>query len=499
MATSYPGAIVTYTRDEVIENYLRDYTFRQPLAAVGPGTQPAIDAAVMADQVAIIHANAIIIGDNTNLGTTTGEALDEVLEANGLERLGASGASGYVTITTSVGGASIVSGMELRTKVTAKRYRALATAIFPSGSQVPIIGIDTGPTTNQEPGTLLEWVSPSPGLATDCVVFEQSDGTGLTNGRDIQSDADAQAMLTAHRANPPASGNEAEYIAKTEATPGLAIQKAFAYPATPAGPGNMSLAFLLRPETPGTSRLPNGAQRILVAANLGAVMPGDDGIFDLEVVGEPLPVQLVISWRESTDGWLDTTPWPPYIPSDPVVVVTSPAPTALVVRVATGTTTITPQVGMTICFYDPDLRQFAPKRIASFVENTPGEDWTLTFDTTNVASNTTFTPSLGQAASPYSTNLDDIPTAVVGHIDTMGPGEVVASFPDPGQRQRRIPRSPEAWPSAFTNRVMTSILAVPTVADGAVVSPTLPHPVPVGVPGTLVYLFELSDLSVYPQ
>lgn len=500
MADTFPGEIITYTRGEVVEKYLRDYQFRQPLADVGPGTQPAIDAAVMADQVAVLHADAVVIGNNTNLGTTTNGALDELLRVNGLSRLPASGASGYVTITTSVGGAEILAGAELKTKVTQKRYQALVSGVYADQSQVPVIGIDTGPTTNQEPGTVLVWTSPSPGLASECVVFEQSDGTGLTNGREEQSDADAQAMLVEKRANPPASGNEAEYIEKTEKTPGVAIQKAFAIPASPAGPGNMSIVFLLRPASPGAQRAPSGAQRALVRANLEAEFPGDDGVFDLEVVEEPLAVVLAISWRENAANWLDATPWPPYVAGDMVVVVGSITPTALTCRVATGTPiSEAPQVGQTIAFYDAELKRFAPKRIASVTTNIPGEDWTLTFDVSNAASDTSYVPIVGQIASPYSTGLDDIPTAVVSHIDTMGPGEVVATFPDPGNRQRRIPRSPEEWPSSLTNRVITKVLAVPTIGDADVLAPELPYPVPVGVPGTLVYLFALTDLATFPQ
>lgn len=499
MADTFPGEIVTYTRDEVIAKYLRDYQFRQPLADVGPGTQPALDAAVIADQVAVLNADAVVIGNDTNLGTTTGIALDQVLADNGLTRLPASGASGYVTITTSVGGASILAGAELRTKVTAKRYQALATGTFANGSQVPIIGIDTGPTTNQEPGTVLQWVSPSPGLATDCVVFEQSNGTGLTNGRDEESDADAIARLIEKRGNPPASGNAAEYVQATEATPGLAIQKAFAVPASPAGPGNISVIFLLRPEMPGANRSPSGAQRAVVRANLEAQFPGDDGIFDLDVIGEPLAVVLGVSWIESADGWIDAAPWPDYIPGDPVVVMASPAPTALSFRVATGTSTTTPQVGQTAAVYDAALKRFAPKRIATVVVNVANKDWTLTFDSSNAASDTTYVPNAGQVVSPYSVNMDDLATPVVSYIDTMGPGEVVSVFPDPGQRQRRFPRSPELWPSPLTNRLIASVLQVVTVADAEILSPAVPFAPPVGTPGVLVYLFELADLAAFPE
>ena len=500
MAETFPQEIVTLTRDEVVAKYLRDYQFRVPDADVGPGTQPATDAAVMADQMMIIHADAVVIGANTNLDTSTGNAVDDALRVNGLTaRLPATGATGYVTIEASVGGAFILAGSELKTTVTNKRYQSFVSALYQNGEQVLIGGIDTGPTTNQEAGTVRQWTSPPGGLSANCTVFEASDGTGLINGREAETDAEAIQRIIDAKANPPASGNEAEYIQQVEATPGLAIQKAFAIPASPDGPGNMSVAFMLRPASPGASRLPTGAQRALVAANLAAVMPGDDGIFDLEVIGDPLAVYLAVSWRETASGWTDVAPWPAYIPGDPVLIKAAPAPTALSARVVTATATTTPQVGQTIAIYNASLGLFAPKRIATVTVIVATKEWQLTFDASNAASDTTYVPIAGQAVSPFSDSMDALAEAVIAHVDTMGPGEVVATFPDPGQRQRREPRSPEEWPSSLTNRVITPVLEVGAVADADVLFPAVPFAVTVGTPGTLCYLFELDDLAAFPQ
>jgi uncharacterized phage protein gp47/JayE len=500
MAETFPTEIVTYTRSEVIEKYGRDYQFRVPEADVGPGTQPDVDANVMADQVMVLHADAVVIGNDTNLETSTGTAVDEQLRINGLgSRLPATGATGYVTITASVGGVNILAGSELKTKVTGLRYAVFATGLYQDGDQVLIGGVDTGPATNQEPGTVLVWTSPPSGLATECVVFEQSNGTGLTNGRAEETDQEAIQRIIDARANPPAAGNAAQYVEQTEATPGLAIQKAFAISASPNGPGNVSVAFMLRPATPGASRVPSPAQRALVAANLAAVMPGDDGIFDLEIVEEPLAIVLSVAWRATAVGWADTTPWPPYNVGDPVVVKASPSPTALSVRVVTGTNTPVPQAGQTIAFYDTSTGLFVPKRIASVAVVVADKEWTLTFDTSNAASNTTYVPFAGQIVGPYSESLNDLTAPVIAYIDTMGPGEVVSVFPDPGQRQRRFPTSPEEWPSALTNRIITQVLAVGSVGDATLLSPTVPYQVSVGVPGTLVYLFALTDFAAFPE
>lgn len=490
--------IVTYNRAETVAKWLRDYAFRVPDADTGPNGQPWVDANVAADQVQILHADAVAIGNNTNLETTTGTRLEEVLEAEGVTgRLPAAGASGGFIIETANGGATLTNGMELRHTSTSVRYQFIGTTgAYADGDVVPIVGIDTGPSTNQDPGTILQWTSPTNGLLPTGTVFEQSDGSGLDGGRDEETDEEAIDRLIAHRANPPASGNAAAYIEAIRQVPNLAIQAAFAYPAD-GGPGMTSIAFTMRPSTPGASRLPDLAARTLVRTSLEGAFPGDDGIFDLELVAEPLVVVLGVTWRTTTPNWANTTTWPVWIPGDPVVVDNAVSITPLSFRVTTATATSTPQTGQTVAVYNTGTGLFVAKRIATVVVVVADKSWDLTFDAS--ASDTTYAPADGQIVSPWSDSLNALPTPVIDHVDNLGPSELYATFPDPGQRLRRTPQSPEEFPSALTNRLIVPVQALSAIADAELFSPSPPFAAPIGTPRTLAYVFELTDLAAFPQ
>ena len=422
MAETFPTEIVTYTRSEVIEKYGRDYQFRVPEADVGPGTQPDVDANVMADQVMVLHADAVVIGNDTNLETSTGTAVDEQLRINGLgSRLPATGATGYVTITASVGGVNILAGSELKTKVTQLRYASFATGLYQDGDQVLIGGVDTGPATNQEPGIVLVWTSPPSGLATECVVFEQSNGTGLTNGRAEETDQEAIQRIIDARANPPAAGNSAQYIEATEATPGLAIQKAFAYPASPNGPGNISIAFMLRPATQAravfqvrrSARSSRRTSRPSCRATTGSSI--------WRSLRNHSP--SCSAWRGVRRRSGGQTPRRgPVQRRRSVLVKAAPSPTALSVRVVTGTNTPVPRSDRRS--RSTTLRQACSCRSGS----RRSRSWLPT--RSGRSRSTRATPhrtrrtsrSRGQIVGPYSDSLNDLTAPVIAYVDTMGPG-----------------------------------------------------------------------------
>jgi hypothetical protein len=50
-----------------------------------------------------------------------------------------------------------------------------------------------------------------------------------------------------------------------------------------------------------------------------------------------------------------------------------------------------------------------------------------------------------------------------------------------------------------TNKLVSPILALPSIANAVVLEPTIPYDTPVGIPGTIVYLLELTDLAVYGE
>lgn len=503
MAEALPGTIVTPTRDKIASDFTRDWKLRQPLADVGPNTQPAHEAATFADQQMLVYANAIVIANGTSLETSSGVWLEAQARTQlGLEqsqnpRLPAAGGSGFVTITASTGGGTIFAGDEIRDAKSSLRFKCATTALYTNAQQVPVIGIDTGPATNLKAGTAMTWSAPRPGIGSAATVFAQTDGSGLSGGRNEETDAQMIARLKNLRANPPASGNDAAYQAAIEKTGGISIQKAFTWPAI-FGPGTIAFSFTMNPATSGGSKLPNAAQLALVLANLQASMPIDDGIFGCLLIAQSTPVGVKVAWVKSAAGWLDATPWPAYVSPD--VMVDGAAPiNATSFRLTTTTSTATPVVGQTFGLYDHVTASFRRKKILTVAVVVANKSWGITVDTSNNASDANFVPTAGQAASPWSDSLDSIVPAITSYFDGLGPGEQVASLPDPGGRKKRQPESPASYPSVISNRLVNGLFAVSTVFDAEVVEPNIPRATSVGTAGVSAYLAELGDIVVYKQ
>lgn len=493
-----PGEIVTLTRDEFRDRFAEDYQLFAPNAQIGPGTQPYVDASVASDGTLVLVNDAITIGNGTNIDTSQGEWLRQIGESEGLFKLPAAGASGYVVISTDVGGSTIFQGDEVTLTTSELRFTVQQTALYGDGALVPIVGLDTGIETNLDAGTILKFSAPRPGCNELCTVFEDSNGNGLTGGRPVESDDEYRDRIKQKRANPPASGNDGEYQQTIEAIPSIGIQKAFTYPAI-FGPGTMAFAFTLRPGSPGDNRLPNGTQINLATATLLGKEPADDGIFPLQLLGASLVVAYRVSWATGAAGWANDPRWPPYV-SPKVTVKAAPAPTPTSLQAVTTAGPIAdPVIGQTIAVFDRANKVFRAKRIETVTIITPGQEWLLTFSTVNLASDTTYTPIAGQALSPWSDSLDLLVEPTLTFVDGLGPGEMFASFVDPGLRQKRNPPNPDSFPSTVTNKLIGPILDLPSISNAVVLEPTIPYDTPLGTPGAFVYLLELTDFAVYGE
>jgi uncharacterized phage protein gp47/JayE len=504
VADALPGILVVPTRAQLVASFLRDWKVRSPLADVGPGSQPAQEAAVAADQDVLGYADAQVISNGTQLETSSGAWLEaKAREVLGLAetvnpRLPAAGGSGFVTITASTGGGTIFAGDEIRDNKTSLRYRCLTTALYVSGSQVPVLGFDTGPATNLKAGAAMTWTSPRPGIGSSATVTEQSDGSGLTGGRNEEDDAGLIGRIKNLRANPPASGNDAAYQKAIEETSGISIQKAFTYPAI-NGPGTSAFAFTLNPSVSGGSKVPNGAQVAQVLANLIASFPADDGIFGCSLIAVPTTIGLRVTWAKSAIGWLDAVPWPAFILPH-VAVDGGAAVNATSFRLSTTVDTTTPVVGQTIGFYSSATADFRRKKILTVAVVTANRKWDITVDTSNNASDATYIPEVGDAASPWSDSLNTVVPAITAYFDGLGPGEQVSSLPDPGARQKRQPESPAAYPSVISNRLLNDVFDITTVFDATVVEPSsLPQATAVGVAGVSSNILQLGDIVITKQ
>lgn len=513
-----PGEIATATRDDIVRKWKRSHELRVPEADTGDGSQPDTDARVAADMLMPLYAAAKIAGQNAVLEESRGDALKQWGKREGVGAPNeARGATGYVTVKASSGGGTILAGTEARSEASL-RYRVVVSDHYDNGDPCGVVGVDTGPLTNLEPGTQLKWTSPPPGIADTCLVLATAGGQGLAGGSDIENEDEYRGRIEQEKQNRAASGNDAEYQLEAEATPEVAVQKAFTVPGV-LGPGTIAVGVTVQPAHPGGSRAPTSLQLSLVEGHVTGEFPADDGSVFYLLVEEPADVSYQITWADGAAGWMDVVQWPPFHDVAPVsgpgAIRVSAAASATVFTLATANASYTgvrqPVIGQTIGFYDAANFVFVRKRILSFTGTGP---WVITCDTTNNASDTGYTPPVGQRAMPWSNSLDEIlytagqeangaqeavpASGVLAYFDTLGPGEQFASFYDEGLRRRRSPKPPKFWPHTLTTRGLIDAVTAESVEDVDVFEGDGAAP-SVGVPGVYSNILKLRYLACFPE
>ncbi len=480
-----PNDFVTFSRDQIVERYKRDYLLRNPEADVVSG-QPDLDANLAADLVTPTYYDARLIADGINEDAATGPRLDLVGNRIGLPRPAATGASGYVAVSASAGGGTIQKGDELENPQTKKKYEAAETRHRNSGEHIRVRAKSKGPETDVAPGIVLRWTSPRPGIGQNATVVEQSDGRGLSGGAEAQNDERYRATIRERRANPIGGDNTTELSAVIRSTPDVPVEQTFIYPGV-YGPGTTAFTFTVLAPRVGSSRLPTDAQVIAALDWVRSQMPGDHQYFPLVPTANALVLALELSW--ATGGWADAVAWPDAY-SRNVKVDSASSPTSFVLS-GTGTA---PVAGQTVGFWDRNNLVFQRKRFASV---TGGGPWTIVCETTNGASDTTYTPQVNQRCSPWSDNLQAVHAPVLAYLATLGVGELFSPSSMPSEEGRgrlREPKNPKAWPYATSSKILVDVAAIDQVQDadaaagvGSAVTPSLPPK-----------MHELSDLAVYP-
>lgn len=514
----FPGTLITPSRADLVNLYKRSYLLRNPTADTSDKSQPAIDAYIYADTMGPLFADANLVFGNTSRKNRRGIALDQDAQELGTQRLAAEGSSGFIAIVAAVGGVQLLAGQE--GTCNGKRYMVSSTAIYLTGAQVPVVGIDTGPLTVQPAGALFLWTSAPAGLNAIGTVVQQANGTGLSGGHDAEGDDDLRRRLNFLAANPPASGNDAQYQTLMSGFPGLSVQAPFTYPSV-LGCGTIGVAFTLLPNQPGQNRIPNATQQTQMASWLSGQMPATDVVFVCNLLTSPQLLALKISWAVGSPSWIDSTPWPPWptaYASVPPYVLTGgtalvPSPTQFTLTSIPGGNP--PQVGQNLGFYDAVNQVFRRKKILTSTINADTISYDIQVDTSLGISDTSYTPKLNDFVSPWSDSLNTLIPAIVGvpsqlnpdgtstkpiygFFDLLGPGEQKAAFFDPGLRERRSPRDPAFWASTLTSRVILPVYQLTSVQDAQIYAPTVPYAAPVGTPGVTSYLLTLGVLAAYP-
>ena len=486
---------LTFTRDQRRDRFLQSYKIRAPQIDTSPGSLPYLEASVRADIEAAIYGNAAKIANSFDLENVNGTDLETIATQEGLSpaRIGSTGSSGAVTVTTSTGGALVQAGDELRDLNTGLRYQSLVTRILYTNDQCPITAVDTGPATNKLAGFILTWSSPRPGMTSTCTVYEQADGSGLSGGADPETDAELRDRIRDARATPVASGNDAAYQAFIESSKStISAQKCFTYPAV-LGPGTIAITWTNKPAYSGGSRIPTAGQIVAVQNALVDQFPADDGVFVCQINALPLQVALQVDWSSTAIGWADQSPWPSWNPVLPAQVTSSSNTPYNFTLTSTGSG---PVAGQTIAFYDKVNAKFVAKRIGS-VTGSVGS-FAIVCDTSNGASDSSYVPSSGDMCCPWSDSLNSVVPDVTAYFDSLGPGEQVSSPFDAGMRQKRQPENPSQWASTITSRMLVPLFNNNNIQDIDILSPSIPLVCTVGAAGNYSNMWELDTLLIFP-
>lgn len=493
-----PSQLIVPGRDVVANDYTEDYQLRSPGAGVGPGTQPWIDGQCIADALATLYSDARIIANAASRQTRTGTQLDNIDGVDlGEPRNPPQGASGSVLISAGPTGTTIQQGDVC--VINGFKFRCTATDDYADGDPVPVTGIDVGPGTNTPPGTQGKWSAPRPGCYAPVTVNKQFDNTGLSGGALVESDPQYVLRLDERAQNPPASGNDAEYIDLVEKTLTVAVQQGYTVPGV-RGPGSICVFFTLRPSQPGANRLPNATQTAAVLAWIKGQFPATDGIYMGTLIANPVNVNMRALWQVGGAGWADQQPWPPYVSGTQIAVDGTKAisPTSFSLTGNNGTNPA-PLPGQTIGLFDLGGLQFRQKKILTVTA--VSTTWLLTVDTSSGASDTSYSPFGGQIVGPWSDSLGSLSIPVVSYFDGLGPGEqyVDSDFIDPGLRQHRSPPSPQFFPSEVGNRIVKPLFDIPNVGDVALLDPAIPYAAPIGAPGVSAYVTTLGNFAVFKE
>lgn len=447
------GSFTTKTARDIHDDYLR--TVRNgliqngvPNPQLGPGSDEDIYATAIANELAPVYANTVIMADAQMPDTATGTVpagqlvgadLQRLMATVGLAPRPAGPSAGFITLDCSAT-TTIPDGSQLIDSA-GTRFQVATPGSYAAASLVPVIGVDTGSKTNHLAGDTLTWVAAPPYCNTKQLVATG----GLTGGSDAENNDTARARLLNRLQNPPGSGNWSQTCGYAEASSAI-VQKAFNYPAV-NGPSTSHVAVVAYTSSTSKSRVVNATVMAgtVVPYVLGQ-MPEFVEVVTTTVADQPVDIAIGLSLPASPQaspagpggGWIDGTPWP----------AISGVQTYANVTAITSSTNFTvnapssPTAGVThICTIDTTTWTLLRAKVLT-VSGSAGA-YVITTDTP--FPNLTTGPGTGSLIFPDATNMQAYVAAFFSAMALMGPGEKTANV-SVLTRGYRHPLPQSAWP-----------------------------------------------------
>src|SRR5579875_638833 len=306
---------------------------------VGPGSDYDITATAVANELAVVQANSVILADQLMPDTAAGSFLDRWLGVFGLSRRAATPSTGVVTPAISVSSTNIPQGTQL-VDSSGLLYEVTVGGSYGTAAglslNVPVQAVVGGSNTNHNNGDTLRWVTAPPYCQPTVSVGTTGGTDGLSGGADSEEGLDEPppARLFALLQNAPKGGNWSDVAGWAQAsTPD--VQAAFVYPAL-QGPATVYFAVTRNAQSVPPFSSTSKNRDISSTIVSGTVVPYVQGLLPehvysvgLSVANQATDIALLLSLPSAPTasppgpggGWLDGTPWPSTVGGTAIPVV----------------------------------------------------------------------------------------------------------------------------------------------------------------------------------
>ena len=420
---------------------------------VGPNSDYYVTASALANELAVVGANAIVKADAQMPDTATGDDLVRLVTPYGLSLRSAAPAFGNIVLSSSAT-TTVVEGTELLDSA-GLRYEVTIGGSYANGATIPVIAIDKGAATNHAVNDVLTWITAPPYAAPTALVATG----GLTGGVDDEDTETLRARFYSYLQNPPADGNWAQIATLAEKS-STSVQKAFVYPAV-NGPATVHVAVVgYATSTAKTRNLDATLLSGTIRPYIQGLIPEyvESVITDVTNVSTDVSIGLTLPSAPTAQpagpggGWVDGSPWPAISGTGSTYanVTSVTSSTEFVVSAPTAPTRNVSH----ICFLDPTNWTLYRALVLNYSGSGP---WTLTIDTPfpNIAAALAL-GGTGPLIWPDCTNAQTYVDAFLESMAMMGPGEKTSNA-SVLARGYRHPLPVNSWPYALNATVLKTV------------------------------------------
>lgn len=416
---------------------------------VGPTSDFYVEFEAIANELAVVEANAVIKCDEQMPDTANGEALARLTSFKGINPRPAGGSVGTVVFDASAD--SLVPLDKELIDGSGQRYRVSVGGTYSDGELIPIEALDVGDSTNLDEDAALRWIGVAPPFSAPTALVGPG---GLINGIPAEDNETLRARYFAHEQNPPSAGNP-QHVAEIAEASSPAVQKAFVYPAV-QGPATNHIAVVAAPTATNKNR------EVATATMTGTVVPyvasqleEHPFVVTTSVVSFPVDMAIGLTLPEAPTasppgpggGWKDGTPWPNVNGTSTfkVAVTSVVSTTSFIVDAATP-----PTAGVSrIAWLSPTTWKLYSATVTGF-SGTSGA-YSIAIDN----------PFIGIASGAYifpqTVNQQRYVDAVLAFFLLMGPGEKTSNASALLRGYRHPPQS-VSWPYAIQGSMLRALI-----------------------------------------